>query len=669
MIKSSRRSTVTLIILVINLCLMSGWNSAKGKDKTMPGPDGLYLLSSPDRNTKVSLFVNESGRLSYNLRRNGRVHIEESPLGIIVDGKDMGVNSALPGSIFITTIDETSPVRGAHNVARDHCNTATLELIHEDSGREWKLEVRVYNDGMAFRYVVPGGGAIKVGGESTGFVIPEESDVFANTQTKNYEGLYPKKSIGEIKGIVGMPVTVVPPGEAGYLMIAEAAPYNYSGMSLKARGDRLLSAVFEDDKSWQVYTGLDDPLLSPWRVIIAVQTLNELVNCYIVHNVSPPPDPALFADSDEWIIPGRALWSWWSEGVGGVDQQKKYVDAAAELGFEYVLVDAGWEMWNREGKQKWYARTAEAILATSGIEVWNDKEEDHWNVLTDLVDYAESKGVKIWVWKHWKKLDDEEYRRWFFQKLRETGVVGVKIDFMDSESNERLNFYESALRDAASEKLMINFHGANKPAGEAGTYPNEMSREGLRGLEWNKWKKKFLTLTPTYNVTLPFTRFVIGHGDYTPVTFNPKMLGETSFAHQLATSIVFFSSVIHYADSPDIYLDNPDTAPALEVFKAIPPVWDETIVLPGSELGECAAFARRSGNTWFIGVINGDVPRTLNVRLSFLGSGNYKTITLSDNIEEKAAFVRDDRTMKAGDELTTAMRSGGGFVAMLVPSD
>jgi len=662
-----RKLKGAMITLLIILCFLSGWDSAKGTYKTMPGPDGGYIVSSPDRNIEVSLFVNESGRLSYELIRKGRALIEESPLGIIVDQKDMGLGSALPESVLISEIDETSPVRGAHSVARDHCNTATLGLVHEGSGREWKLEVRVYNDGMAFRYVAPGSGAIKVSGEATGFVIPENSDVFANTNTINYEGLYPKKSVGKLKGIVGTPVTVVLPDEAGNLLIAEASLYKYSGMSLKARGDRLLGAVFEDDKSWKVDTGPGDPLVSPWRVIMAVTTLNDLVNCDIIHNVSPAPDPELFADSDEWIIPGRALWSWWSEFVGGTDQQKTYVDGASELGFEYVLVDAGWEMWNRQGKQKWYSTIAEGVLATSGVEIWNDKEEDHWNVLADLVDYAGSKGVKIWVWKHWKKLDDEKYRRWFFGKLRETGVVGVKIDFLDSESKDRLDFYESALQDAARKKLMVNFHGANKPAGEARTYPNEMTREGIRGLERNKMKGIF-TLTPTYNVTLPFTRFVIGHGDYTPVTFSPKMLGETSFAHQLATAIVFFSSVICYADSPDVYLDNPDTAPALEVFKAIPPVWDETIVLPGCEIGECAAFARRSGDTWFIGAINGDASKTLNVQLSFLGSGNYKTITLADNIDEQAAFVRNDRTLKAGDELTATMRRGGGFVAMLVPS-
>ncbi len=602
---------------------------------------GGLSIKSPDKNLEAVISTDGSGHLTYELLRNGTAIIERSNLGISLNGTDLGDGVELSERVSIKTIDETMSMRGSHSTTRNFYNTSVIELIHKSANKPWRLEVRMFNNGMAFRYALEESAPETIDGEPTSFNLPAGSEVHYQKNTKNYEGLYQKERPENIDGTIGMPVIVELAG-GGYVVIAEAALYGYSGMTLKTQ-QRTLQAVFEDDESWQAVPNKDSLIKTPWRVVMVANNLNDLVNNDIINNLNPPPSPELFGDADEWIKPGRALWSWWARSTSAtrVRMQRKYADAASELGFEYILVDEGWEFWMGLGKTK-------------------------WDVLADLVDYGDTKGVKVWVWKHWKKLNNEIYRNNFFAKVKKTGVVGVKIDFMDSESKHVIDFYEAALIDAARHKLMVNFHGANKPTGESRTYPNEMTREGIRGLEFNKGLSR---LTPDYNAILPFTRLLVGHADYTPTTFNPIRLGDTSYAHQLAMPIVYFSPVTHYAEQPELILDNPEVAPAMDVLKSIPTVWDETIVLKGSKLGKCAAFARRSGDRWFVGILNGNDPLTLKIALSFLGKGKHKAIVLADRMDDQAAFKRSEMTVRAGSILEAEMRGGGGFVVMLVPAD
>ncbi len=595
-------------------------------------------LSSPDGNLKAG-FYNQAGKLGYDLSFNGKTVIETSPLGIIVDGVDLGQGSELPASVSIRTVKETIPVRGNHTIGQNYYNTAMLSL--KTGAVSWQLEARVFNDGFGFRYLMPGKGSLTINGEATGFKIPAQSLVYFQTNTVNNEGIHQKRAIEQVNATAGMPVTVKLPDAAGYLALTEAAVYHYSGMSLKTANDRLERGVFLDDQSWPLEAKPDAPAQSPWRVVMVAKDLNGLVNCDLSYDLSPDPEPRLFADADSWIKPGRALWSWWSEGTGGLARQKRYADEAQKLGFEYILVDEGWERWS-------------------------PKEDEYWAMVKDLTDYARTKGVGVWLWKHWGKLKDEKYRDEFFSKVKASGAVGVKIDFMDNESKAMIDFYEAALQDAAKYKLMVNFHGANKPTGESRTYPNEMTREGIRGLEYNRG---IIAPNPaSYNATLPFTRFLAGHADYTPVTFNFWKMGNTSYSHQLATAIVFLSEVTHYADKPENFLDNPKTAPALEVLKALPTVWDETVVLPGSEIGEVAAFARRSGDRWFLAVLNGGGAKNLSLNLSFLAPGKYRATVLTDQMSVKNGFNRADKTVGPADKLEAKMRKAGGFVAMITPA-
>jgi alpha-glucosidase len=269
-------------------------------------------------------------------------------------------------------------------------------------------------------------------------------------------------------------------------------------------------------------------------------------------------------------------------------------------------------------------------------------------------------GVKIWVWKAYpdrKGIDgikDSVKRREFFGKCKAAGVAGLKIDFFDSESQEIINFYQNALRDAAKYQLMINFHGANKPTGESRTYPNEMTREAVRGLENRPpWA--------LHNTILPFTRYLAGHADFTPVHFGKRM-GETSWAHQIASAIVFTSPLLVYGADPKSMIENP----FVEMIKSIPSTWDETIVLPQSSIGELALFARRKGNTWFIAALNGQTARQVSINLSFLGKGTYIATLLRDNKAEQNTATQEQMKVTKKQSINIDLNTAGGFVAQLL---
>jgi len=310
---------------------------------------------------------------------------------------------------------------------------------------------------------------------------------------------------------------------------------------------------------------------------------------------------------------------------------------AGELDFEYNLIDAFWE---------------------------RNFGDDHWQVLSELVEYGHARDAGIWVWQHSTNIRDGSTRREYFVKVKDAGAVGVKIDFFPPETEETIDYYEAILEDAWEHKLMVNFHGANKPTGRSRTWPHEMTREAIRG---NEWQTTICgggrSLTPAHNAILPFTRFAQGHADFTPVIFNPEQLRGFTWPHQLAQAICYTSPVNFWCDKPDFYLSNP----AVDLIREIPAVWDETKVLPGSDPGEVAAIARRTGEVWFVGVMNDIEPQEFEVDLSFLGEGKYKATLLANHPEDAVAYERSEETVTCGSRWNIHMTAAGGFVARIAP--
>lgn len=610
-----------------------------GSDPFIP-PDEApapVTFASPDGSVQATISVDESWQLQYSLVRDGRVVLENSPLGVSIDREDLGSRVIDLAGSQATEVQRSYQTRGVHVQAEDHYNAHTLTVSRDGDDASLEMEFRLYDDGLAYRYVIPGSGGRTVDEERSGFAIPAGSTVYYQGNTSNYEGTVGSAEFDGINLTMGPPATFAL-ADGSYVAITESNVDNYCGMTLNtAAGTNTVRARFSDDQQWTVPAGST----SPWRLVMTSDDLNGLVNSDLVTNTAADPDPQLFADTS-YIRPGRAVWSWWDRNDQGAtggdyDKQFEYVDYARQLGFEYNLVDDGWEGWS-----------------------------DKWNRLEDLVDYGRQDAanpVDIWVWKYWGALTDATARRAWLDDVAAAGAVGVKVDFMDSESQAMMNFYEDVLRDAAARGLMVNFHGANKPAGESRTYPNEMTREGVRGLEYNSMGA---FLTPEHNVLLPFTRLLAGHADYTPVTFNPERMGDTTVAHQLATAVVMTSPVTHWADHPSWYINSA----ALDVIKAMPPAWDETVVLDATTLGDTAAFARRSGDMWFIGVLNDATERTLTLDLDCLGGQGYRAVWLSDTPGLAAQFTRADDVLLCGtSEIQQWFASGGGLVAMLQPLD
>jgi len=260
--------------------------------------------------------------------------------------------------------------------------------------------------------------------------------------------------------------------------------------------------------------------------------------------------------------------------------------------------------------------------------------------------------VRLLFWKHSNQLGTPEQREEFFTRLHSLGVAGAKIDFLDHEAKEVIDHYEALLKKAAENQMVIDFHGANKPTGRQRTWPNELVREAVRGMESSSLRER-----ARHETILPFARYLAGPAEYTTMHFGDRRQ-DTTWTHQIATLAIFASPLLTVAAHPQSVLDNP----AVDVIKSIPAVWDETIVLPDSRIGELTVFARRTSQTWFLAVMCGPQARTIKVPLSFLSEGTYNASLVSDDKGNDAAVVLAEKTVRKSDTLEIEMVNGGGFV-------
>jgi alpha-glucosidase len=608
-------------------------------------PTDRVIVGSPRNRLQFDLHLVE-GRLSYQVTRGDTVAIEPSRLGIVVDGVDLG-DGVVIGAVENYGVHDRYPWRGVHAEAVNEARGARVTVMRRAGGPRYGVEIRAFDDGVAFRVIVPGSGA-RVPDAASAFRLPRGSVVWFHGLRDHYEAVYERKKIEDVRDgeWAAPPVTFKLPDGRGYGSITEANLRNYAGMALQADGangfrERLAHAHppgypftlrfgEEEAKRLAHPAAIEGAITTPWRVVLVGPDLNTLVNSDIVHNLCPPPDSRLFPQGMKtaWLRPGRAVWRYLDGGENTFEGIKEFSRLAGELGFEHQVVEGLWQRWT----------------------------EDQ---LRELVDYSRERKVGIFVWRHRNTLGDPEKRRALFASLQKAGVVGVKVDFLDHEAKEVIDLYQAILKDAAEFQLMINFHGANKPAGEPRTWPNEMTREGIYGLE-----HKRMEAWAAFNASFPFARMLAGHADYTPVVFGERRR-ETSWAHQIASAAILTSPLLVYGSHPAALLANP----AVEIIKSIPSVWHETLVLPPSEIGELALFARRSGTTWFVAAMNGPAERTLKVNLGFLGRGRYRALLARDKPDAAAAIEIDTKDVRRGDALAISMRAGGGFVARLRPAN
>ncbi len=603
-------------------------------------------VAGPDGKVKFALGSNPE-RLTYTITFGDATVIEPSSLDMRVDGYDLS-SGVIFNSLEPYSIDETYPWHGVHSTAVNRCNGVKISLTHDLSQMTYVLEVRAFNDGIAYRHVIGGdANAVRVPNEYSQFILPAASTVWYHDLDGHYEAEYDKRDISEVKAgqWAGPPLTFQLPGSAGYASITEACQVNYAGMALECDGRRAwtvglghrhpLNYPFElrygrdNGKRLASPTSITGAITTPWRVVLVARDLNGLVNSDILPNLCPPHDPKLFPQGMKtpWVEPGLCVWNYvdrnYVEGGGSnsLENMKKFSQMGGRIGAKYHILEG---------------------FAYG----WPDEQ------IREFVEYSRQQGVRVLFWRHSKDLRTPEAQDAFFQRLQDLGVAGAKIDFFDHEAKELVDLYETLIRKAAQHQLVVDFHGANKPSGMLRTYPNEMIREGVRGMESSGLRER-----ARHETILPFTRYLAGPADYTTMIFTERRR-DSSWAHQIACLATFQSPMLTIAAHPQSILDNP----AVDVIKSIKAVWDETIVLPESKIGELSIFARRSGDMWMLAVMSAGPARTIQVPLSFLGEGTYKASLVRDNKENSGAVVLDNRAVQRNDTVTVEMVSGGGFV-------
>lgn len=587
-------------------------------------------MKSPSGQVRAEVWT-ENGSLKYKIDHDGRPVLCPSALRWSVGSAVMGLQTEIVSVCKEKKVCSEYPFLGNHSTAHNVYTPYTL-VLKEKNGRNYRVEFRLYDDGVAFRYLATTD-CVSLIDDQTTFVLPVGTTCWMQHNINYYEASYKRYEAGKFAdGLKAGPPVTVEYGKGLYASITEGGLVNFGGMALKTVSSNSLECLLSGR------TFLTGRVATPWRVVMT-GSLDDLVNNDIVTDVSEPLSP-VFRGNIDWVKPGNCVWSWLAGYGVTLDNMKRFTDWAAELGIPYNLVDEGWSHWEDKANGR-----------------------DCWQMVKELADYSAAKGVKLWLWKAYPDrrgipgIQTAEKRRAFFKKCKDLGIAGLKIDFFDAETQTVTKFYADALRDAAEFGLMINFHGSNKPTGLSRTYPNELSREGIMGLEFGSSHAE-------QDVVTPFTRFLAGHADFTPMAFQPRRMGNTTEAHQIAVTAVFLSPLRCYGGRPEDYLKHP----AREIFLSIPTVWDETHVLPGSEIGERVLLAKRSGRNWYIVGLGNKQVSNQEVRLDFLPKGmTYRMTAVSDRPDGTCRITTG--TADRSTRLNLSMNAGGGYLARLQPTD
>ena len=582
--------------------------------------DSLPLAEIEANGHRVIVASSEDGPRLYLFR--GERTVLNVDLGVTVDGLALTASSrfvrstsrSVPGAMHLRS--------GKTTGARLYHHEELTITFNDTDDREWSVIVRVASDGVAVRYTIPDlQGVSTLDAEATALSL----DGFERAWLLDYQTWYetPRfgRNVADIdSGEYGFPV-LLRGAKGDHVLVTEAAiDGRYSGSHASIDGASGTLAFRQADASVEIARGP----VTPWRVFV-VGEIADVVESTLVDELAPAQHGTI--EDASWVRPGRAAWSWWSDFYSGAQlmQQKHFVDVAAQLGWEHLLIDCGWE------------------------ETW----------VPEIVSYASRFGIQVHLWTVWHDLDGPSklarlalWRSW--------GVAGIKVDFMESEAKDRYRWYDAVLQETARLEMMVNFHGSVIPRGWARTWPQVIGYEAIRGSEYYVFYND-TPLTAAHNVIQPFTRNIVGGMDYTPVAFTAPGR-TTSDGHELALSVAFECGITHFADNVDSYLARPSAARFLA---ELAPSWDETVLLGGSPDTE-AIVARRFGDRWFIGVIATGPARVINVPLDRLGAGPFELWTVGDAQDENGHGLVENRTTTS-ESFAVPVSHDGGFVAVLAP--
>ena len=624
-------------------------------------------LRSPDNRIEVRIRTTE--RVRYDVILNGRSLLENCTLGLDVNHQKLGVQPKVVDAKQRSNNQVVKPVV-RQKFAQLHDNYNELKLSMQGG---YAVVFRAYNEGIAYRFETSlGQQNVKIYGEEanwnfpSNFIVyyPQEDSFFSHNERK-----YLPQRLSEIAPafIASLPA-VVDVGQGAKIAIAESDAEDYPGLWLRGTNGNGLSATFPPYPLKEQLTGDRDVRVVqtadyiadtsgtrtfPWRLVAIAEHDGDLITNPLVWLLEKPSD----LQDTSWIKPGKVSWDWWNaNNVYGVDFKngvntqtyKYYIDFAAKYGIQYIILDEGW------------------YKLGNVLDVVPEINMD------ELTAYAKEKNVGIILWVVWKTLDDQlipaldQYAKW--------GVKGIKVDFMQRSDQPVMNFYRKVCLEAAKRKMLVDFHGDQKPASMTRTFPNLISTEGVRGMEWSKWSAE---AEPEHNVTLPFTRMLLGPMDYTPGAmrnaakntfapiFNQPMALGTR-CHQLAMYVVYESPLQMLSDSPSNYLREPEI---MEFLGPVPTEWDETKVLDG-KIADYVIVARRNGKDWYIGAMNDWTARSLDLDFSFLPEGNFTMEAYQDGVNaDRAArdYKKSSGQVNRTSKLKIQLAPGGGWAARVHP--
>jgi alpha-glucosidase len=610
------------------------------------------------------------GQLVYSVTFHQKKIFEDSALRLeLANQAPLGAAVHIAGATPSSGADDYSLIAGKTSAVHDAYNSLTLQVRESSSsGRVFEIEARVYNSGLAFRYRVPAQPALsqyQLTQEDTEFRPVMDADAWA-LRLPNYQSGYESEYVPQVLSALsnqggissyilnGAPMLLHMPGLA-WAAVGEADLEGNAAMYLENptgnwTGHYIVSKISPalDGKGPAVVASL--PHDTAWRVILLGDTPGQLIESNLITDLNPPNRVADIG----WIHPGKAAWNWWNGDLGPDGQaayttrnMEYYVDFAAESGFPYMMLDAGWS-------------DRDITKMRGNVDV------------PELVQYAAKKNVKIWIWLYSKAVAEQMQQA--FPLYEKWGVAGVKIDFILRNDQEGIQWYYDVAKLAAEHHLMVDFHGATQPWGIQRTYPNVLTYEAVLGLENNKAGRRD---GPVNRVTFPFTRMLSGPMDYTPGGFdnvtredfvardkNPMVMGTR--AQQLALFVVFDEPLAMVSDAPSAYANQP----AFRFIQDVPTTWDTLQVLNG-EPGEFVTIARRHGDEWYLGSLTNWTSRDLSIPLRFLGQGMYKAELYEDASDAaqnpKHVSIRQ-QTVRSSDTLVLHLASGGGCAIRFVPA-
>ncbi|MBI9070181.1 MAG: glycoside hydrolase family 97 catalytic domain-containing protein [Melioribacteraceae bacterium] len=657
----SDRYVKNVISLVIFLLFSKQFIGCSGLEK-----NNKWMIKSPNQNYSVEVALDKTtGELSYMAKFSGedKYILEKSGLGITLGEMEFNSQLDFKSASKIIQKEESYKMVSGKIINVNHIYNVCEFVFTNENGNELNLEFRAFEEGFAYRYSVEGfsGRTAVIHHENTSFNLPVNGKAWLQPYdqitkwTPGYELPYTDGSkIGEDapEPFNGWCFPMLFEVDNNWVFITEAdLDNNNCGMHIdkdSKDGDYKITFPVENE----AFTKGDNkpeisfPWKSSWRVIMLSHNLKNIFKSNIVNSLSEPAPK----DDYNWIKPGRAAWSWWSESDSpkNYKSQIEFIDFAANMGWEYLLVDANWNLMKGDDVEKLSIYAKEKNV---GLLLWYNSGGLNNEVEEEPRD----------------KLDKEETRKKEFAWMKKLSIKGIKVDFFQSDKKHIIEQYHAILKDALDYNLLVNFHGCTMPRGWSRTYPNLVTMEAVRGGECYKFSSSFPTDAVLLNTIYPFTRNVTGPMDYTPVMFTENTYPHlTTNAHELATSIVFESGITHFADNYKVYKKQPKYV--IDFLKELKTFWDESKMLygyPGKNIG----VARRFSNKWFIAGLNGLAKNDkANIKLDFLSEGKYKVRIISDGNSSRE-FKYVETMVDNTTALDIDLLPYGGYSAILTKVD